>query len=336
MTWIDIFEAPVEIRGLPWVKENAPELWRLPASAEGQVRDPVWHHGRFPAGGRIRLSAATKALSVRLELEEFEPRSNMSHIGTRGLDAYVNGRYWNSVCADRPGAVELCFFDGANSSEKEIDIYLSLWQVVRVIAVGVDDSASVGMPRAFFREKPIVFYGSSIAQGISACRPGMTYPAQLSRQLDVDFVNFAVSGQGQAEAEVVSLICEVDSCCYVLDLGKSYGRQSGDAYRAMLATIREARPETPIVCVVPIYSTREWFDPDYGSLTRHTRAVVYESVEAFRRSGGEGLDLVNGLDLLGPEETDAYHEGVHPTDHGYRLIADRLRPTVESAISRGG
>ncbi len=334
MKWIDIFETPVEIRGLPWVGENAPELWRLPARAETQVRGPVWHHGRFPAGGRIRLSADTKFLGVRLQLAELEPRSNMSHIGTRGLDAYVNGRYWNSVCADGDGDVDLCFFDAAEDGEKEIDIYLPLWQEIRVAAIGVDDGASIGKPTAFSREDPIVFYGSSIAQGIGACRPGMSYPAQLCRQLELDFVNFAVSGQGQAEPEVVSLICEVDACCYVLDLGKSYGRQSGDAYEAMLATIRGAHPETPIICVVPMFSTREWFDPDYDSLTRQTRAVVFEAVEAFRQSGGKGLDLVDGLDLVGPEDTDAFHEGVHPTDYGFRLLADRLRPTVEGALSR--
>ena len=56
LKWIDLSDARLEMRGLPWLKENAPDLWRLPGSAKANVPKGVWNRSIAPDGGRIRLS----------------------------------------------------------------------------------------------------------------------------------------------------------------------------------------------------------------------------------------------------------------------------------------
>ena len=55
--------------------------------------------------------------------------------------------------------------------------------------------------------KPIVFYGTSITQGASASRPGMAYPAIISRKLNVETMNFGFSGNGRFEESVGKALC---------------------------------------------------------------------------------------------------------------------------------
>ena len=332
MRWIDFPSAHFEVRGLPWIEENTPRLWRLPGRAAKQVREPVWNLGRFPSGGRIRFPSNTSRLGIRAVYSDFVSRQNMSAIGARGLDVYVDGRYWNSVCAKASGEETHTFFDGASRVEKEMMVYLPLFQELQVLAIGLDEDAEVREAAPFAHSLPVVFYGSSVAQGSGACRPGMTYEAILARNLNLDYVDLGFGGNGRAEAEVVELIAGIEACCFVFDLGKSYGRQPASAYTRMLETIRAAHPDVPLICITPIFSTREMFDADYRDLSLHTRKVVVKAVDKRLAAGDEGICVLEGMDLLGPEDADGFHEGVHPTDYGFYLIAERLSPVVERAL----
>jgi hypothetical protein len=163
----------------------------------------------------------------------------------------------------------------------------------------------------------------------------MSYEAILTRRLGLDFVNLGFSGAGKAEPEVVELVAQVDACCYVFDLGKSFGGQPAEVYGAMLDTIRRAHPDVPLVCVTPIFSTRESFDGAYADLSEHVRDAVRQAVRERAESGGGRLHLVEGTDLLGPGDADAFHEGVHPTDLGFMRVADRLEPLLRQVLDLG-
>jgi len=61
------------------------------------------------------------------------------------------------------------------------------------------------------------------------------------------------------------------------------------------------------------------------------RGAVRRRIEA-----GDGrLHLVEGHDLLGPDDADAFHEGVHPTDLGFDRIAARLEPLLREVLELG-
>lgn len=330
--WIAVSDSRLQICGLPWFEENEPLLWRLPKSSVEELPSAVARLMRFSAGARIRFASNTSSLRVRLDASRVHSFGNMSPIGSRGLDAYVDGTYWGSATVTGEGEQELTFFQASPAKPKEICIYLPSYQEVTVLSIGVDAGAEVGAPAPFAGRLPIVFYGSSIAQGASASRPGMSYEAILARRLNLDYVNLGFSGSGKAEPEVVDLVRRVDACCYVFDLGKSYRMQPADVYGRMLRRVRTAHPEVPLVSITPIFSTREFFDGSYTELSRHVRGVVTSATRQLIDAGDRHLHLVDGLELLGPADADAYQEGVHPTDLGFTRIADRLEPLLRRLL----
>jgi hypothetical protein len=330
--WIAFPDERLQVCGLPWLKETAPDLWRFPRRVEGTLPKAVQVLMRFPTGARIRFASNTSQLRIRFEAVGHRPMGHMSPIGSRGLDVYVGGACWSSVAAAREGAAEAMFFQGADRSPKEMTVYLPIFQELRVVAIGVDADAELKPPAPFALKRPVVFYGSSIAQGACACRPGMTYAAILARKLNVDFVNLGFSGSGKAEPEVVDLVAAIDACGYVFDLGKSFRMQPPAVYAAMLAKIRAAHPDVPMVCVTPIFSTRELYSADYMALSRHVRAVMRQAAASRTEAGDRKVVVVKGLDLLGPADADAFQEGVHPTDLGFARIAERLEPTLRKLL----
>ncbi len=332
MKWIAFPDDRLVVSGLPWFRENAPRLWRLPEQAAGRLPDAVQKLMRYPAGGRLRFAADTSQLRLRVDAPNVQSMSNMSPLGCRGFDVYVEGQYWCSSRVTEAGSDVLTFFQDAKRALRGITIYLPSFQEVRVEAVGLDAEAELRPPQDFRRPLPVVYYGSSIAQGGCACRPGMSYEAILGRRLGLDFVNLGFSGAGKAEPEVVELVAQIDACCFVFDLGKSFGRQSADVYGAMLGTVRSAHPNVPLVCVTPIFSTRESYDAAYADLSEHVRNAVRRAASERMQAGDSRLYLVEGNDLLGRDDADAFHEGVHPTDLGFMRIAERLEPLLREVL----
>ena len=332
MQWIPLSDDRLTVSGLPWLDENAPRLWRLPARSANHLPDAVRKLMRYPDGGRMRFASNSSQLRLRVSAAHLTRMGSMSSYGSRGIDAYVDGSYWCSAAVANTGSQDLTLLQGATRQTRRITVYLPTFQEVQVQAIGLDAGADVGPPTPFALGKPIVFYGSSIAQGACASRPGMTYEAILARRLNVDFVNLGFSGAGKAEPEVVEFVTQLDACCFVFDLGKSYRRQPADVYGAMLDTIRAAHPDTPMVCVTPIFSTREFFDSSYADLSKYVRDVMTRAAAKRIQAGDAKIHLVDGLDLLGRDDADAFQEGVHPTDLGFSRIADRLEPLLRKLL----
>jgi hypothetical protein len=256
----------------------------------------------------------------------------MSPTGVRGFDAYVDGRYWASATLGEEKEQVLTLLGALPGQMRDVVIYLSPFQRVESLSVGLDRAARLEPPAAYAEPLPVVFYGSSIAQGACAGRPAMSYEAILARSLNVDFVNFGFSGSGKGEPEVVALVAGVPACCYVFDLGKSYGMQPPEVYARMLEDVREVRPGVPFICITPIFSTRESYSTEYADLSRHVREATAEAVKQRIASGDGAIYLVDGLELLGPDDADGFQEGVHPNDLGFWRIAERLEPILQKAL----
>ena len=316
-----------KVLGLHWFEQDQPKLWRMPAEQFGTLPQGVRRRSRSPAGGRILLKCNTSKLGLRVLPQN---KGNL-----KGFDVYVNGSFFKSVFAEEPKVeVELVLFKDLDRREKEIVIYLPYHQEVRIKAIGVDEDAKFGAPgHLYAKPLPVVFYGSSVCQGNGTLKPGMTYPAKLCRELNLDFVSLGFGGAGKAEANVVELVNSIPACCYIFDLGKSYGMQDATAYRKMLETVRQAHPNVPLICLTPITSALEVHSQTYANRSRHTREVMREAVNDFMKSGLKDVYLLEGTDLLGFTEHDGLsRDGVHPTDYGYSIIAKKLLPITRKAL----
>ena len=320
--WLTLDDERVGVLGLPWFDRQTPAFHRLPR--EDGLPDGVVNQQRFAAGARLQLRSSTSQLLLRAKA--------LSGPGQHGIEMFVDGVFWACLGISQAEQTLACF-SGLAPVTREITFYLPYRRAVQVLGLGVDPETSVERAANHLGAAPLVLYGSSVAQGVGASRASLSYIAVLARLLRSDFVNLGFGGAGKAEASVVALVAACGSRCFILDLGKSYGKQDADAYVRMLAQLRTAHPRVPIACVTPVFATREFYRPDYVELSEHTRTVVRHAVCARRRAGDSQLLLLDGLDLLGPQDTDGFAaDGVHPNDLGHSRIAARLREPIQRLL----
>jgi hypothetical protein len=319
--------AKFKVLGLHWFEQNQTKLWRMPVAGFDALPKGVQRQSRLPAGGRILFKCDTSQLGLKVIPQN---KGNL-----KGFDVYVNGRFVRSAFAEEPKVeTEVVLFKELDRKEREIVVYLPYHQGVLLKAVGVDENTRFSAPgHQYAKPLPVVFYGSSVCQGNGALKPGMTYPAKLCRDLNLDFVSLGFGGAGKAEPNVVDLVNSIPACCYIFDLGKSYGMQDGTAFRKMLQTVRKSHPKAPLIVLTPITSAREVYSPAYANRSQHTREAMRQAVKEFIQSGEKDVILLEGTDLLGFDEHDGLsRDGVHPTDYGYSMIANKLLPVVKKAL----
>ena len=325
VNWISFPQDQFEVNGLPWFDQNAPELWRLPKTAQTSVPKGVWSRAVAPDGGRIRFISDTTQLRLRAKIVGKSSKACF-------VDAFVDDTYAGSAKLSATNASDLLVFHQAATNAKQITLYLPNNHEIGVSAIGLDSKAHIKKPKAFATKGLLVCYGSSVLQGTGAAHPSKTYPATLARLLGIDFVNLGFGGAGKAEPEVVKLVDELNASCFLFDLGKSYGDQSSEPYENMIATIRAHHPTTPIVCVTPIYSLKEASEPEYRDRSVNLRKLMRQAAAQLQRKGDTNVFIVEGLDLFGEEEKNLFSDPLHPNDEGNSVIAQRLAPLLTNVM----
>lgn len=333
MQWIDFPDDRFVVNGLPWWEETRPQLIRLPERYRERVRPPVWSLAQSPSGGRIRFATDASALALRAHFPDLGHMNNMPRTGRLGIDLWVDGEYWRPVfpAGDEPDLEAVCF-EGHEPRRREICLYLGLYGPVQVQALGLSDDASVEVPAPFARALPVAYYGSSITQGGCASRAGMSYQAIVSRRLNLDFVNLGFSGNGRGEPELAEAMAEIDACCYVLDWCQNCVslEELKERYDPFIGIIRARHPETPIICVTAIFSTNEILSTEPRNPAM--REIIREVVTARQAAGDANLHLVEGFDLLGPDDRDGLVDQSHPSDLGFLSMADGLEPVLRAVL----
>lgn len=313
-------------------------VWdRLPARAEGVVRDPVWNLSRHSAGIAVRFVTDSPSVSVRWRLtRDVLEMPHMPATGVSGVDLYARtADGWRWAGCGRPAGIEntTTLVRGLSSESREWMLYLPLYNGVETVEIGIDEGSSI--EPAPERSRPITFYGTSITQGACASRPGMTHVSILGRRLDRPVVNLGFSGNGRLEPEVGRFLVEIDASVFVLDcLPNLDGSATAERTIPMVMQIRVAHPDTPIVMV----EDRTYDDAPFSAGRRRrnheNRKAFREAYEKLLSDGVPGLIYVEGDDLLG-DDGEATVDGSHPTDLGFMRQADALEPAIRSAIDSG-
>lgn len=324
------------VEGKGWT-ETEGDFDRFPARARGLVREPVWNLSRHSSGLAVRFTSNTTRIRVRWTVTtERLALPHMPATGVSGLDLYAkDGGTWYFVGGARPiesPTNDAAVVTGLTPVTREFRLYLPLYNGVSRLEVGVPEAATFRfeLPPT---TRPVVIYGTSITQGCCASRPGMSYTAMLGRRLDVPIVNLGFSGNGKAEPEVARLLAELDPAVYVLDaLPNLTPEQVVERMPALVATIRAARPHTPIVLVEHLPYPNLRFRTQKAEDVARANASLRQLYEARRKAGDRHITLVPSATLLGADG-DGTVDDSHPTELGFGRMVEGLEPYLRRALA---
>lgn len=311
---------------------------RLPARAEGKVRQVVWDLSRNSAGLYAEFETDSPAIHVRYNLTlERLAMVHISATGISGVDLYAiddNGK-WGWVSSGKPNktAMEEKLVDGLKPGYRRYRLYLPLYNGVTSVEVGVNEGARF-TPVAPSNQKPIVYYGTSITQGAAASRAGMAFTAILGRRLGIPIINLGFSGNAQMEPEVAELVAELDPVMFVLDAFPNMNAERIDAnFEHFVRTLRNSRPTTPIVVVEDRAYTNTPFIPARQEHYIKTTASIQAVWNRLLEDGMQNLHLISRDNLFG-DDNEATVDSSHPTDLGMMRYADVVEPVLRGILRR--
>jgi lysophospholipase L1-like esterase len=326
--WFDARLLTVEGQGWTGDALKAP-FDRLPAKAEGKVRDAVWGLSRNSAGICVRFASDSPAIHCRWSLTSSNLAMNhMAATGVSGVDLYVKtDSGWRWLATGRPtqqtNATELV--SGLPRQSRDYCLYLPLYNGVSSVEVGVAKEAALApLPRDARRSRPIVFWGTSITQGGCASRTGMVHTAILGRKLDLPVINLGFSGNGKMEPEVAELIAEIDARIYVIDcLPNCNAAEVTERTAPLVAILRKKHPNTPIVLVEDRTYSNAYLIASSRQRNDTSRAALRAEYEKLLKAGDKALYYIEGETLLGNDSEDTV-DGSHPTDLGFLRQAEAM------------
>ncbi|MSR31609.1 MAG: hypothetical protein EXR99_08900 [Gemmataceae bacterium] len=314
---------------------------RLPADLEKKARPPVWSLSRHSAGLASRFT--TDASEIHAEWKLTSDRLAMPHMpatGVSGLDLYwkdAKGN-WKWVANGRPlaQANQAKLASGLPRGKHEYLLYLPLYNGVKEVRLGVSKGAllAAAPPRPGHLQKPVVYYGTSIAQGGCASRPGMAHTNILHRMLDRPVVNLGFSGSGTLDPEIGEAMARIDAAAYVLDCLPNMQPEAITArLEPFVIALRKARPKTPILLVEDRTLSNAAVIEGAKRTNEGKRKAHGEAMKRLQDRGITGLFFQPGEPLLG-NDGESTVDGSHPTDLGFLRYAEALAPTLKPMLEK--
>ncbi len=339
--WYNPLEAdfPV-IQNQGWTDEIGDSYVRLPDRAKSNVRKDVWNLSRNAAGLSIHFYSNTPQITIRYGVMGALNMHHMSSLGVSGIDLYSidSDGEWAHCSGTFSFADSITFVYpnlGKNRYHNqgfEYRLFLPLYNSVEWIEIGVPSDADLTFIPVR-EEKPIVLYGTSIAQGACASRPAMAWSNILQRRLDLPLINLGFSGNGRLEPEVLDLVAEVDAPIYIMDcLPNLTGLSEQEVYQLVVDAVRQLRKTRSAPILLVEHS-------GFGNaMTNEKRKSEYEttnsaSKKAYAALIEEGIDQLYYLSreaLAIP--ADGWADYVHPTDLGMQAQADAVEQKVREIL----
>lgn len=313
---------------------------RLPSSLQGVSRDPVWYLGRNSAGLFIRFRSNSTAIYARWESTFNNSMTHMTDTGTKGLDLYaiVDGE-WRHVCSAQPQGKtsERRIIGYMDPVEREYMLYLSLYDGVSSLQIGVDEGAFISQPEVDSpsRIRPIVMYGTSILQGGCANRPGMAHTNIISRRLDREVINLGFSGNALLDMEIAGLMASVeDPGLFLLDYAPNASADMIDEKgEDFFRVIRDAHPDVPVIFIEDVIFPHSAFDNKIREEVMLKNQAQKRLYGRLKKSGEKKIYYIGAEGMIG-DDGEATVDGIHFTDLGMMRYVDHVLPVIRKALKR--
>ena len=332
MKWVNAVD--LGIHGYTKKTEKSP-YYRYDYTPYDGFNKTVISHSKKCTGLYIVFKTNSTQVSATWENKPSRMGDNMTGIVQKGLDLYIKeGNDWRfagvgrvSTLPDQSKRTKTLVKNMAEG-EKEFLLYLPIWCELYNLEIGVDSNATIeGLPSPF-RHKVIV-HGSSITHGASASRSGLTYPALLSRNLGIDFVNFGFSGECKMQPQFLEFLktCEADA--FLFDaFSNPNAKEIGERLVGFVEELVKAHPGKPLIFLQsPILETLD--TKKYERLSTRidlSRKMMKELAKKHKDVYYLEVENVTGKNGL--------IDGSHPTDLGFHRFVEAYQPKIAKILKK--
>ena len=310
---------------------------RFPERFKQTLRDNVWNLGQNTAGVGIRFRTNASTIVVRWTVINDANLRHMPATGVKGVDLYAHdGKEWQYVRTGFPSAKtsEATLLEKGDGITREFLINLPLYDGVEALEIGVNSSAEItsASEKLLLDKKPVVYYGTSIAQGGCASRPGLAFTSILSRELNVPFINLGFSGNGTIETSVGEAMKEIDASLYVIDCNPNTAVELiYERTIALVEQLKKTRADVPVLLVEGFLSQSNYFNPAVNETIVKKRKELKRAFDALRTRGIKKVHYLTGEGLIGNDHEGTV-DGIHPNDIGMLRMAQSLEPTIRKLL----
>lgn len=335
LTYTDASELTIVNRA----QADCPPLQRLDVNKYPDLTETVRYYYSFPTGMAIRFRTNSPTIAARWETDGGTKSNNCTPTAENGLDLYIkrNGK-WIFANVGRPK------FNGTehkytlvadmDTTTKECMLYLPLCAVLKNLEIGVENGAVIEASENK-PEAKIVFVGSSYTHGIGASRAGLTFPAILSRRMNIDTPNLGASGQCKIEQFFAHVICDTQADAFVIDpFSNPTAEMIGERLIPFIETIRKCHPETPLIFLQTQIRestnfSRKVRESEFGK----RKAACEQILKAMQQF--PNIYFINPGMSIGANH-EASCDGIHPSDLGIMHIVETLQPELEAILISEG
>lgn len=331
--FFDVRQEPFSIHGL-W--NPTVNFRRLPDDVAKNSSGAVFSKAILCSGGRIRFATDSPYIAIRFKHEAYIGSPHISRLNSIGADLYVEedgtDMYYASFYPpiDSPEITEGCkkFPD---SSMREIMLFMPVGTEVYEFEVGLKKGSTLKKHRDYGIKRPVVFYGSSITNGVAASRPGNMYEGFVSRTLDCDFINLGFAGSAKGEKAIAEYIAGLDMSAFVLDYdwNAANAEELMETHEKFFEIIREKNSDLPIIMI-----TRP--DSDLKEDCQSRRDVILKTYLNARENGDKNVYFIDGYTLFPSDcRRDCTVDGCHPNDLGFYFMAKKIGGVLKEVIKPG-
>lgn len=264
--------------------------------------------------------------------------SNMTGIAFEGMDLYIlKDKRWQFAGVarpDSPNCTSGLIVENLPSGFKDCLLFLPTYDETTSLEIGVDFKAQIRSLKNPFHAN-ILIYGSSIVQGASASRPGLAYPARLSRNTGYQFINFGFSGNGKMEPEVAKMIAAMPADAFILDcVPNPSPKEILERTKNLILTIRKKYPLAPIIAIQSVAREKGNFDMKIAAKIKLKEEYFAQEIRSLQLHDS-ALFLIDAKGLLGDDQ-EGTADGIHPNDLGFDRMIQQLQPQILAILNQYG
>ena len=347
---------------------------RLPDWTRIQLPQPLDVMARMPSGVRLRLKTSSRTLSLDFLATNMVTPPNPRRPVTFSLECAdelqkATSTAGNHILLNPADPTDFKLVRGEPDQihfelpegETACELWLPHNAFIELRTLHIDDGATLTLPETDTRPKWI-HYGSSISHCMEAEQPGLIWPAVAARRSGLNLQNLGFGGQCHLDQFVARTIRDADADIIsvktginIINMDSMRERVFVPLLHGFLDTIREGKPDTPVLLISPIFCPSAEDQPgptipdrkgrfitferdrrlSLGSLTlRRVRELISELVDQRRQAGDTNLHYLNGLTLFSEADAQDLPDDLHPNPAGYIRMGDRCAPHLQTLLTR--